>query len=111
MHETRLIRNALQTVLDAAARGGARRVTSVSLGLGQTDEIEPETVKLQFAAFGAESIARDATVNVNELPPTRICAGCGVPVPSEAQACPACGSSQTVIGRPHGLTVQAIEVE
>ena len=108
MHETGLVRAAVETAAAAAERAGGP-IRSVRLGLGVTDELNPDSVRTLFAAIGAGSACEGAEVRVDRLDPTDICAGCGRPV-GEAE-CEACGTAERRFAVPAGLTVIEIGLQ
>ncbi len=108
MHETGLVRAAVETAAAAAERAGGP-VRSVRLGLGITDELNPESVRTLFAAIGAGSACEGATIQVDRLRPTDVCAGCGRPVRNAG--CDACDTAETRFAVPAGLSVLEITLD
>ena len=86
MHETGLVRAAVETAAAAAERAGGP-VRSVRLGLGITG----------------------ATIQVDRLRPTDVCAGCGRPVRNAG--CDACDTAETRFAVPAGLSVLEITLD
>jgi Zn finger protein HypA/HybF involved in hydrogenase expression len=108
MHETGLVRAAVETAAAAAERAGGP-VRSVRLGLGVTDELSPDSVRTLFAAIGAGSACEGAAVHVDRLGPTNVCAGCGRPVTDGE--CEVCGTAETRFAVPAGLSVLEITLD
>lgn len=82
MHEWRLMRAIVNTVIDTANARGAARVREVTLVLGPATAIAPELLRAQFAVAAAGSIAQDAFVRLLPAPAEYHVPGDGIVVDS-----------------------------
>ncbi len=95
MHEARVMREIVETVLERARQAGGRRVLRVELALGPSGHLTEEVARRHFAALAAGTIAAEAALAVTALPGTYQCIACGRCFSSlqsdEDAACPDCG--------------------
>ena len=96
MHEMSLAEGILQILEDAAARQGFKRVTEVRLEVGALAGVEIDALSFCLDVVLKDSIAEGARIELEKLPGTGYCLGCGETVPINAlyEACPKCGSYQ-----------------
>ena len=96
MHEMSIAEGILQIVEDAAAQQGFRRVTEVRLEIGALSGVEIEALTFCLDVVLKNGIAEGARIELEKVPGTGYCLGCGetVPVLALYDACPNCGSYQ-----------------
>ncbi|MBR5429148.1 MAG: hydrogenase maturation nickel metallochaperone HypA [Firmicutes bacterium] len=84
----------LELALDAAERGGARRILQINIRLGVLSGVIPSCVEYYFGLQSRGTMAEGARLQMEQLPLKISCRGCGRE--SEADhvlfSCPHCGS-------------------
>ena len=113
MHELALTQSICRAVLDAAQRGGAKRVLALRLCIGPYSDVVPAYVEKCFALVSRGSIAEGARIEVERKPARIRCADCGEE--SEAgrgvYACPRCQSPHIRLLSGTECLLDSIEVE
>lgn len=96
MHEMSIAEGILQIVEDAARQQGFKRVTEVRLEIGALSGVEIEALTFCLDVVLQHGIAEGARIELEKVPGTGYCLGCGetVPVLALYDACPKCGSYQ-----------------
>jgi hydrogenase nickel incorporation protein HypA/HybF len=96
MHEMSIAEGILQIVEDAATQQGFKRVTEVRLEIGALSGVEIEALTFCLDVVLKDGIAEGARIELEKVPGTGYCLGCGetVPVLALYDACPKCGSYQ-----------------
>ncbi len=96
MHEMSIAEGILQIVEDAATQQGFKRVTEVRLEIGALSGVEIEALTFCLDVVLKNGIAEGARIELEKVPGTGYCLGCGetVPVLALYDACPKCGSYQ-----------------
>ncbi len=94
MHEAGLIQSMLATAEREARRAGGTRIALVRLRVGRLSAVVPEALEHAFAALKAETMARDAVMEVQYVPGVLCCAACGKDFTTEdlIGECPTCGA-------------------
>lgn len=99
MHELGYTRDIIECVIDAAEKNDAHEVRKVSLTIGQLRDIVQDLFKKCFTHFAKGTIAENAEVEIDVVPFTVRCQGCGCTwtvhdIYDDAQfVCPECGTS------------------
>ncbi len=113
MHESALARRILETVLERAAEGAAKRVVSVRGWIAETEALSPESLGFHFSGLAKGTIADGAKLDLALIHIEARCNGCGAQYPCDHHLvlCPSCGSTDgTPLGET-GLGIDAMEVE
>ena len=113
MHEMSLAESILEIVEDAARTEGSSRVKTVWLEIGQLASVEVEALRFCFDAVTRDSVARDARLEIIEIPGQGWCMQCSSNVPLAAlyEPCPICGSHQIQVTTGEEMRVRELEVE
>ena len=100
MHELGIVYHIIRDVENVARANGVRRVSSVTLLLGEVSGVVPRylTDCWRWAA-DKEDLLRGSELIVEEAPATTVCNACGKTYPTVAhgKVCPHCGSDDTVL--------------
>lgn len=118
VHEMVIAEQILEVALREAEAAGARRVTAVTLELGELEGIAPEMMQESFHAVAKDSLAAGADVDVTILPGEMVCTECGeevaVTTPHHGGTvdgdCPSCGGRLRVL-HGKGWTLVSVRVE
>ncbi len=110
MHELSIA----QGVVDICERSAAgRRVTGVTLEIGELSGVAPDAVEFCFAACAAGTLLDGAALAIVRVAGQGYCAGCGINFPIRAcyDPCPACGGYGVAVVAGEELRVRELEVE
>ncbi|MDR2374478.1 MAG: hydrogenase maturation nickel metallochaperone HypA [Bifidobacteriaceae bacterium] len=110
MHELSLCRSIYAITARAA---GTRRVTQVSLDVGQLRQVIPETLVRCWAVVTAATPLAGAALTVNHIPARAVCEDCGARSalgPGLTFACGACGGRGLRIETGEEFLVRSIDV-
>ena len=113
MHEMSLAEGVLQLVEDTARRENAQRVKLVVLEIGRLSSVQPDALRFCFDAVMRGGIARDAALEIVDVPGAGWCMQCAATVPMQELygACPTCGSHQVQPTGGTEMRVKEIEIE
>ena len=93
MHEMSICQGLMSQVEKIAQEKGASRVESIVLSIGPLAGVEPELLSRAFEVARAETVAKDAELEIETGPIVVECRSCGSS--GEAQVnrlvCPSCG--------------------
>jgi len=115
MHELSVTESLLQVVLRHAGEGGAAKVVSVSVRIGELSDLVNEWMQRYFDYLSRGTIAEGATIRIERIPATFRCDACGDVFPAdprtrEAIHCPRCASDAMTLVTGRECYVQQIEV-
>jgi hydrogenase nickel incorporation protein HypA/HybF len=115
MHELAVTESLLQVVLRHARAGGASKVLSVGVRIGEVSDLVDEWVRRYFDHLSRGTIAEGAVVRIERAPAMFRCGACGHNFPAdprtrEAIRCPRCESEETALVSGREYLVQQIEV-
>jgi len=115
MHELAVTESLLQVVLRHARAGGASKVLSVGVRIGEVSDLIDEWVQRYFDHLSRGTIAEGAVVRIERAPAMFRCGACGHSFPAdprtrEAIRCPRCESEETALVSGREYLVQQIEV-
>ncbi len=94
MHEMSIASTLLETLLDAAASHGGGRPVRAELRLGTHGCIHPDALRFGFEALSRGTRAEGCSLDLEMVPASGICRGCGWSGPVAdpgAPPCPSCG--------------------
>ena len=113
MHEMAITQSMVNLVLEEARKGGARRVTSISLVLGELSGVVGDCVELYFGLMSRDTPAEGAAISIKSVPTRARCRKCAgdFQVKDLDWTCPECGSISVELVAGNELFVESIEVE
>jgi hydrogenase nickel incorporation protein HypA/HybF len=113
VHEMGIARSILDIALDAARKGGAKRIGRVTVVAGELRSIVPLQLTFYFSLLAENTTANGAELVIETMPVTLRCNTCGETFRAEEHGyqCPRCGSRdlETIGGTE--LRVKDIEVD
>ena len=111
MHDLHMAQAVLDTALDAGRKAGAQRITSVRVKVGDLSTFDPASLRVCFDSLKKNTIASEADLDVETVPPSSTCRVCNDSFsPKEsASQCPACGSTEVEISGGRGVQVDSVE--
>lgn len=115
MHELSVTESLLQVVLRHAGEGGAGKVVSVSVQIGELSDLVSDWLQRYFDYLSQGTIAEGARIRIERIPATFRCDACGDVFPAdprtrEAIRCPRCASEAMTLLTGRECFVQQIEV-
>jgi hydrogenase nickel incorporation protein HypA/HybF len=115
MHELAVTESLLQVVLSHAGEGGAGKVVSVSVRIGELSDLVNDWMQRYFDYLSRGTIAEGARIHIERIAATFRCDACGDVFPAdprtrEAIRCPRCASEAMTLVSGRECFVQQIEV-
>jgi hydrogenase nickel incorporation protein HypA/HybF len=113
MHELGLTTEIVDLVTAKAAEAGAARVVSVKLAIGAFSGVEPDAVAFCFEIVSKGTLAEGARLEIDRVPLTLECRGCGVTAPAQDvfAVCSSCGSTDVRVTAGREFRVDSMEVD
>jgi hydrogenase nickel incorporation protein HypA/HybF len=112
MHEVGLMEQALQAAQEAAGRAGASRIHRLILHVGAISGVEPEALRLAFAALAPGTAAAEAQLTIVVVPVACKCPSCEMKfTPTDiVYLCPSCGALSGDVVHGRDLELDSVEV-
>jgi Zn finger protein HypA/HybF involved in hydrogenase expression len=114
MHEARLMRGVVSTVLEHMERAGGSCVTNVELVLGVSGHMSEASAREHFRLFAAGTPAEHAALTLTWLPATYQCFACMHRFSSHKRAqevvCPRCGDLAMEMEHSDACYVRSIDI-
>lgn len=111
MHELSMVSGILRLVQETAREHHAQRIVRVRVALGLLACVEAQTLSACFDIVAEGTIAEGATLEVDIVPLSCTCTGCGhmFELTRRVFVCPACASFDITFEGGHGCRLMAIE--
>lgn len=113
MHELSIAQNVLEIISEQCIKSGHATIDSVNLRIGRASGIMPDALIFAFDAIKPDSIARDALLNIEEVPVTGRCNDCSSSFIVQEEyilCCPICRGSSFRITAGRELDIIDMEV-
>ncbi len=113
MHELSLCQDLIGQVTELARRHGARSVAAIRVQIGQLAGVEPLLLESAFTIARAGTVAAQAELATEIIPPRVCCMACGdesLASPSNLR-CATCGSNDTRLMQGGELILARVELE
>lgn len=109
VHELSIVQGVVDICQSSA---GGRRVTSVTLEIGELSGVVPEAVEFCFEACSRGTPLDGARLIIDRIPAAARCPTCGATFDIHAyyDPCPACGAYAVIITAGEELRVRELEV-
>jgi hydrogenase nickel incorporation protein HypA/HybF len=113
MHEMSLMVSMLEIIEDQARQEGFRRVTRVTLEIGQMAGVDPEAMRFAFEAGTLDSVAEGAELIIEETIGRARCPACGLEAPVQVfyEPCAACGQVPQEIIAGRAMRIVSLDVD
>lgn len=113
MHELTLIQNIFTTILNVAADNQLKRITRVTLHVGQLRQVVPDFLQFAFTTTAKNTIAENAVLQIEHVPVTIMCQTCHKKstVEENIYICPLCQSTKLEILSGKEIIIANIEGE
>jgi len=114
MHELPVTQSILEIALRHAKQGGARRILSINLTIGELTGFVPDSIQFYFDYLSKDTLADGARLTIERIPARARCHQCGAeyaPPDSRIWTCPQCEAlgGEVIAGKE--FFVASIEVE
>ncbi|MFH1087998.1 MAG: hydrogenase maturation nickel metallochaperone HypA, partial [Chloroflexota bacterium] len=111
MHELAITEQILKLAVEKANDAGAKKVTRVSLVVGELSGVAPECVQFYFEFLRHDSIAGEATLSFAPVAARLRCRDCAAEFSPEAiWVCPKCQGRNISIAAGRECHLESIEV-
>lgn len=113
MHELAVCQGLMGQIEDIARRERAERVTRIRLQIGPLSGVEAQLLRDAFPIASADSIAEDATLEIDEQPIRVRCLTCAEESDATANrlVCSACGDYRTQLISGDEMLLISVELE
>ncbi len=113
MHELAITQNVLELALSEAEKVKAKKISKISLVIGEMTGVVDESVKFYFEFISKDTIASGATLVFNRVPIEARCRNCHhkFVVWDLNWVCPNCGGANLEVVAGNELYLESIEVE
>jgi hydrogenase nickel incorporation protein HypA/HybF len=113
MHEVSIAINLIEIVSGQCVKHGCSTIESVNIKIGRASGIMPDALLFAFDAVKESSIAKNAVLNIEEVPVSGHCGDCDNNFTVEEDyvvCCPACGGSSFRITAGREMDIIDMEV-
>lgn len=113
MHELSIAQNLIDIVSDQCIQNGFKEIESINIKVGRASGIMPDALSFAFNAIKTDSIAKNASLNIEEVPVTGQCKDCSDTFVTEEEyvlCCPSCKGSSFVIISGREMDIVDMEV-
>lgn len=114
MHEVSVVQALLDRVVEECLNNGYKSVRSVKVDIGRASGVVSDALFFAFDALKSDTIAKDASLTINEIDISGRCNDCNREFSSEetfVYECPFCSSWRFTIIKGKELNLIEIEVE
>jgi len=113
MHEVSVAESLLKIVLEQGRAHNCTRIEKIILKIGRASGVVSEALVFAFDVLKADTAAKDAVIEVIDVPVSGRCNSCGSDFSVQEKyllACPCCGSLSFVITSGKELELSELEV-
>ena len=113
MHELSIAQNLLDIVSAQCLKDGFKEIESINIKVGKASGIMPDALSFGFDAIKTDTIAKNACLNIAEIPVTGSCRDCNFVFTVEEEyvlCCPYCKGPSFVITAGRELDIVDMEV-
>ena len=113
MHELSIAQNLLDIVSAQCLKDGFKEIESINIKVGKASGIMPDALSFAFDAIKTDTIAKNACLNIAEIPVAGSCRDCNSVFTVEEEyvlCCPSCKGSSFVITAGRELDIVDMEV-
>ena len=113
MHEVPIVQELLQAVLNKSAGRGVRKVTRISLSIGEASGVTEENMRRNFVRCSNGTIAEGSRLVFEKGYAELHCRMCGASaeVTDDVNECPRCGMTDFQLIPDRTISVKNIEVQ
>jgi hydrogenase nickel incorporation protein HypA/HybF len=111
VHELPVVTDALEIAKAEAEKRGFKKVTRITLVLGELSSVMDECVQMYFELLAENTVCEGAELRFEHVPATLRCTACGREFPHEKSFdCPGCGGESVLVkGTGREMYVKSID--
>lgn len=111
MHEITLVTGLFEIIKEQVAARGIESISKVRLKVGELAAVEPMTLTACFEVVAEGTVAEGARLEIEEVPLTGRCRGCGAGFRIEnfSFICPSCGEGDAEMTGGRELCLESLE--
>ncbi len=113
MHEVSIAQSLLKIAVDNCKKEGYKGIETIKVKIGRASGIMPDALSFAFDAVKIGTIAKNATLAIDQIPVTGFCEGCKSRFTVEEAyviSCPLCGDISIRIETGHELHIYEMDV-
>jgi hydrogenase nickel incorporation protein HypA/HybF len=113
MHEYHIVESIVKQILEKAKASDAKKITSVTLILGELSGLQEESIRVYFDNLAKENLLEGAKLIVNPAKSKLKCQGCGAIFEHEKSNfnCPKCSDLGILTNSGKEFYIDNIEIE
>ena len=114
MHEASIALSIIEIAEDHCRKAGYKIIQSIKVRIGSASGVLPYALSTAFEIVRIGTLAKDASLEVDEVPLGGDCRGCGESFEAREQfilACPKCGGGDFTLERGREMEISEIEVD
>ncbi len=113
MHEAGIAQSILNIAIETAKKNNSEKITLVAVKIGKMSAVDEASLRFAFDALKADTIAKNATFQYEEIALVGKCLDCGSTEEFEGYFvnCPKCKSQKVSLISGNELEVSYIEVD
>ena len=113
MHELSIAQSLIDIVCKQCLQNGFKEIEAINIKVGRASGIMPDALSFAFNAIKTDSIAKNAALNIEEVPVTGQCNACSNTFIAEDEYvlfCPICRGGSFIITAGRELDIIDMEV-
>ena len=113
MHELSIAQNLLDIAAEQCLKSGFKEIEAINIKVGRASGIMPDALSFAFDAIKTDTIAKNASLNIAEIPVAAFCSDCNSAFTVEEEyvlCCPSCQGSSFVMTAGRELDIVDMEV-
>ena len=114
MHELLITENILDIALETGREAGAKRITGITLVIGELSSYVDDSVQFYFDFLSKDTLAEGATLSFRREPALATCQACFTRLrvtPPLPPVCPVCHSPALIVSEGKSFYIESIEVD
>ena len=114
MHELSVTNSIIETVVRHANENGAKRVTTIHLGIGELSDMNEEWIQRYFDRLSSGTLAEGALIRIDRIAPGFRCHECETDfemIFTDSVRCPSCGGANCTLERGREFFIEEMEIE
>ena len=113
MHEYHIVESIVKQILEKAKASGAKKITGVTLVMGELSGLQEESIRVYFDNLSKENLLEGAKLIVKTAKSKLKCQGCGTVFEHEKSDfnCPKCSGQGILASSGKEFYIDNIEIE
>ncbi len=114
MHELSVTNSIVDTVVRYATKNGAKRVSTIRLGIGELSDMNEEWIQRYYDKLSNGTVAEGAKIRIERIQPGFCCSDCQTDFDmqfTDSVRCPSCGGTNCTLERGREFFIEDMEIE